>query len=92
MKEPLTPIAFEEFRHLVAQELHVEESLVVPEASFVDDLFADSIRLVELMLVLGEKGIEIPFEEAWSVKTVGDAYRLYSRHVGRDSSTASSAH
>jgi acyl carrier protein len=88
VKEPPTPIPFEEFRHLVAQELHVEESLVVPEASFVENLFADSIRLVEMMLVLAEKGISIPFEEAWSVRTVGDAYRLYTRHVGLDASTA----
>ncbi|MGD0726502.1 MAG: acyl carrier protein [Spirochaetia bacterium] len=91
MKEPPTPIPFEQFRHLVAQELHVDESLVVPEASFVEDLFTDSIRLVELMLILGEKGIAIPFEEAWNVRTVGDAYRLYSSHAGLDASTASSA-
>ncbi|MGA2977873.1 MAG: acyl carrier protein [Spirochaetia bacterium] len=82
MKDPSALIPFEEFRHLIAQELHVEESLVVPEASFVEDLFADSIRLVELMLLLADKGIAIPFEEAWNVKTVGDAYKLYSSHVG----------
>lgn len=91
MKEPPRPIPFEEFRHLVAQELHVEESLVVPEASFVENLYVDSIRLVELMLILAEKGIAIPFEEAWSVRTVGDAYRLYTSHVGLDASTSSPA-
>lgn len=80
MKSPTDPISFEEFRHLVAQELQVEESQVVPEASFVQDLFADSIRLVELMLRLEEEGIEIPLEEAWNVETVGDAYQLYTGH------------
>jgi acyl carrier protein len=53
----------------------------VRDASFVDDLFADSIRLVEMMLRLKEEGITIPMEEAWNVRTVGDAYRVYSSHV-----------
>jgi len=82
MKDPSNPITFEEFRRLIAKELHVEERLVVPEASFVDNLYADSIRLVELMLRLKNQGITIPMEEAWNVKTVGDAYRLYSRTAG----------
>ncbi|MGA2642973.1 MAG: acyl carrier protein [Spirochaetia bacterium] len=81
MKEARNPITFEEFRHLIARELHVEETLVVRDASFVDDLFADSIRLVEMMLRLKEEGITIPMEEAWNVRTVGDAYRVYSSHV-----------
>ncbi len=83
MKDSESPITFEEFRHRIAAELHVEERLVVPEASFVEDLFADSIRLVELMLRLKEEGIVIPMEEAWNVRTVGDAYRVYSGQVGR---------
>ena len=82
MKDPGNPITFEEFRRLIAKELHVEERLVVPEASFVDNLYADSIRLVELMLRLKNQGITIPMEEAWNVKTVGDAYRLYARTAG----------
>jgi len=69
---------FEEFRRLVAQELHVDESRVTAEASFVDDLYADSIRLVEMMLRFRDQGITIPMEEAWTVKTVGDAYRIYN--------------
>ena len=87
MKDPRNPITFEEFRHLIARELHVEETLVVPEASFVDDLFADSIRLVEMMLRLREEGIIIPMEEAWNVRTVGDAYRVYSSHVDHNDDT-----
>ncbi len=82
MKDPSNPITFEEFRRLIAKELHVEERLVVPEASFVDNLYADSIRLVELMLRLKNQGITIPMEEAWNVRTVEDAYRLYSRKAG----------
>ena len=87
MKDPGNPIPFEEFRGMIARELHVDESLVVPEASFVDTLYADSIRLVELMLRLAEQGVTIPMEEAWNVRTVGDAYRVYSRHAGMSPSS-----
>ena len=73
------PISFEEFRRLIAVELHVSEGLVTEEASFTETLYADSIRLVEMMLKLSEQGIRIPLEEAWDVHTVGDAYRLYCR-------------
>lgn len=82
VSQPGTPMSFEEFRRVIAQELQVEESTVVPEASFVEDLFADSIRLVEMMLHMAEKGIGFPIEEAWGVRTVGDAYQLYCRHAG----------
>ncbi|HUI71405.1 MAG TPA: acyl carrier protein [Spirochaetia bacterium] len=79
MKDTDTPVSFEEFRRMVARELHVDESKVRPEASFVDDLYADSIRLVEMMLRLKEQGVTIPMEDAWNVRTVEDAYRVYSR-------------
>ena len=74
------PISFDEFKHLLAEGLQVEESKVVPEASFVTDLLVDSIKLVELMLWLDEMGITIPMEAAWDVQTVGDAYRVYKEH------------
>jgi acyl carrier protein len=76
-KPSKAPITFEEFKHLVADGLQVDESMVVPEASFVSDLMVDSIKLVELMLGLEESGIIIPMEAAWDVQTVGDAYRVY---------------
>ena len=72
------PITFEEFKHLLADVLQVEETKVVPEASFVSDLLVDSIKLVELMLGLEENGINIPMEAARDVQTVGDAYRVYT--------------
>lgn len=75
------PVSFDEFRRLIAQELQVDEARVVPEASFIADLQADSIRLVELLLRLEEAGIHIPLEEAWDVETVGDAYALYLRQA-----------
>ena len=70
-------ITFEEFRRIIAEELEVDETRVVPEARLVEDLLADSIRLMEMMLRLEEMGIAVPIEEAWQVQTVGDAYRLY---------------
>jgi acyl carrier protein len=75
------PIPFDAFRRIIAQELQVEESKVVREASFLDDLFADSIQLVDLMLRMDEMGINIPLDAAWEVNTVGDAYRLYTEQT-----------
>jgi acyl carrier protein len=75
------PIPFEEFRRVIAQELQMEEGKIVREASLVNDLHADSIQLVDLMLRMEEMGIEIPIEAAWDIKTVGDAYRVYRQHV-----------
>jgi acyl carrier protein len=74
-------ITFEEFRRVIAQELQVEEGKVVPEASLVEDLFADSLQLVKLMLRMEEMGIAIPMERAWEIETVGDAYQLYRANV-----------
>lgn len=82
MKNPAHhPISFEEFRRLIAEELQVEESKIAQESSFIRDLLADSIQLVELMLRLEEMGVDIPMDAAWEVETVGDAYRLYTEHV-----------
>jgi acyl carrier protein len=75
------PVPFEEFRRIIADQLQVDESQVTPEASFLNDLFADSIQLVEMMLRLEEMGVSIPLESAWEVETVGDAYRLYVESV-----------
>jgi acyl carrier protein len=74
-------LPFEEFRRLIAEQLQVDEAQVKQQASFVEDLRADSIQLVELMLHLEEEGMGIPLEEAWEVQTVGDAYRLCREHA-----------
>ncbi len=58
-----------------------DQHQVVDDASFVEDLMADSIKLVEMMLRMEEMGIDIPLESAWEVQTVGDAYRVYSEHA-----------
>jgi acyl carrier protein len=74
---PSSLLSFDEFRQIVADELHIDPEQVVREASFIEDLRADSIQLVSMMLSLEEKGINIPMEAAWDVETVGDAFRLY---------------
>jgi len=74
-------LTFEEFREIIAKELMVDKEKVVPEASFLEDLFVDSIRMVEMMLRLEELGLGIPLEAAWTIQTVGDAYQQYKEHV-----------
>jgi acyl carrier protein len=71
------PLTFDEFRHVISQELQVDEEEVVREASFMGDLLADSIQLVNLMLRMEEMGIDMPIEAAWEIETVGDAYDVY---------------
>jgi acyl carrier protein len=81
MTDEKKDVTFGEFTQIIAQELQVEESKVVREASFTEDLLADSIQLVNMMLCLEERGISIPIEAAWEVETVGDAYQVYKEHV-----------
>lgn len=59
---------------IVIEHLGAEESKVVPEASFIDDLGADSLDTVELVMAFEEEfGIEIPDEAAEKIQTVKDA-------------------
>lgn len=61
-------------RKIIAEQLDVEESKLVPEASFVEDLGADSLDTVELVMALEEQfGTEIPDEDAQKIITVQDA-------------------
>ena len=58
---------------IIKEQLGVEESEVKPEASFVDDLGADSLDTVEILMAIEEEfGIEIPDEDAENAKTVED--------------------
>ncbi len=64
----------ERLKKIIAEQLGVDESRVVPSASFTEDLEADSLDLVELIMSLEEQfGVEIPDEDAEKIETVGDA-------------------
>jgi len=66
---------------IIAEQLGVETSEVTPEASFVDDLGADSLDTVELVMALEEEfGIEIPDEEAEKITAVKDAITYIKEH------------
>jgi acyl carrier protein len=67
---------------IVAKQLGVDQDKVVPEAAFVDDLGADSLDTVELVMAFEEEfNIEIPDEDAEHIKTVGDAVAYIKRHI-----------
>ena len=77
--------AFSEDRvkEIIAKELEVEPKQLTPEAKFIEDLGADSLDIVELVMALEEEfGIEIPDEEADKLKTVGDAMNYLKSHAG----------
>lgn len=64
----------ERVKQIVVNQLGVEESAVVPKAKFIEDLGADSLDIVELVMAMEEAfGIDIPDEEAENIRTVDDA-------------------
>lgn len=64
---------FDDVKAVVVEQLNVNEGEVKPESKFIDDLGADSLDVVELVMALEEKfEIEIPDEEAEKIQTVGD--------------------
>jgi acyl carrier protein len=73
------PTIFERVRKIVGHQLGVEEQEIVPDASFVDDLQADSLDMVELIMALEEEfgnagtKLEIPDRDAEKIVTVQDA-------------------
>ena len=66
---------------IISKQLEIEADKIKPAASFIDDLKADSLAVVELVLALEEEfGIEIPDEDAEQIRTVQDAITYIDNH------------
>ena len=66
----------EKVKSIIAEQLGVKQEEVTPGATFIDDLGADSLDTVELVMALEEEfGVEIPDEDAEKIATVGDAIK-----------------
>jgi acyl carrier protein len=71
----------EKVKKIIVDQLGVDVAEVTPEASFIEDLGADSLDTVELVMALEEEfGIEIPDEEAEKIVTVKDAVEYIKTH------------
>ena len=74
---------FERVKKIVVENLDVEADKVTEPASFIDDLGADSLDLVELVMAFEEEfGVEIPDDAAEKITTVGDATKYIEEHKG----------
>lgn len=71
----------EKIKAIIVEQLGVEESEVTTEASFIEDLGADSLDIVELVMALEEEfDLVIPDEDAEKIRTVGDAIKYIQEH------------
>ena len=74
-------MVFEKIKEILVDQLGVEESQVTPEASFIDDLSADSLDVVELIMTMEDEfGIEIAEEDVETLTTVGAAVDYINTH------------
>ncbi len=72
----------ERVKQIIVEQLGVDEAEVTPNASFVDDLGADSLDTVELVMAFEEAfEIEIPDEDAEKIRTVQDAITYINQHA-----------
>lgn len=74
-------MVFEKVKDIIVEQLGVDEEEIKLEASFIDDLGADSLDIVELIMALEEEfDLEIPDKEAEKIATVGDAVDYIKAH------------
>jgi acyl carrier protein len=72
---------YNKVKDIIVEQLGVDESEVKPEASFIDDLGADSLDIVELIMALEEEfDLEIPDKDAEKIVTVNDAVEYIKAH------------
>jgi len=78
-----TQTVFERVKKVIVEQLSVDENEVTPEANFTQDLGADSLDTVELVMAFEEEfGTEIPDEEAEKIQTVQDAVSYIEKNQG----------
>lgn len=75
-------MVFEKVREIICDQLDLEENKVTMDSSILDDLDADSLDVVDLVMSLeDEYGIEMPDEDVENIKTVGDIVRYIEERV-----------
>jgi acyl carrier protein len=77
-----TDSIFESVQNILVEQLGVDADIITMESNFIDDLNADSLDIVELVMAMEQEfGISIPDEEAERIKTVGDAVDFIKANV-----------
>jgi acyl carrier protein len=74
------PISFDDFLTLLSESLLVEKGELTPETTFINDLQVDSIRWLELAIMIDDLGVELPPDIFWEIQTVNDAYEIYKQY------------
>lgn len=83
VKEVAAIMVFEKLKGIISEQLNVDESIVTLDASFKDDLGADSLDIVELVMAVEEEfDIEFPDEDAENISTVADAVEYIGNLIG----------
>ncbi len=73
---------FDKVKSIIVEQLGVDEEEVKMESSFIDDLGADSLDIVELIMALEEEfDLEIPDEDAEKIRTVGEAVKYIQERI-----------
>lgn len=72
----------EKVKEIISQQLDADSAALKPAASFIDDLGADSLAIVELVLAFEEEfDIDIPDDDTEQIRTVGDAIKYITEHA-----------
>lgn len=76
-------MVFEKLREILADELELTEEEITMESDLVEDLGADSMAVVDLIMSIEDEfGVEVPDEDLEKMKTVGDAVRYIEARIG----------
>ena len=76
-------MVFEKLREILADELELSEDEITMESDLVEDLGADSVAVVDLIMSIEDEfGVEVPDEDVEKVKTIGDAVRYIEAKIG----------